>query len=421
MEYWRRNLLMMWISQLLVNIGFAAAFPFIPLHIRDAFGIIDPGLRGYYMARFYFFGVLAYAIFTPLWGALGDRFGIKLMLYRGSFISAFLYPLMGLVPNVHALIALRFVIGSLSGTTIAAQMLVVKTTPNERQGFALGVLGTAIWGGAMLGDVTGGLVVHYFGYFAAFLLCGILFFISGLFVILAKDSEKLHVAPAAARGHKHSHWHSFRARQSRKLNGTFTLPVRAMLVVFLLAGLVLRLNMPYTTLMVEDINGPEKAAYWMGIIAAFAAGAAMISGVVLGALSDKFAEWKLTTPAQLLSAVLMFLSAGTHSLWGFGVCHALNNLAVGGLHSVFQKVTASLVPSTKRGSVLGGATTAFNAGFMLATVVSGAIVKSLGLRSVYYTAAGMLLMMAVSTALIIRHVKRSCPAAVPARRAKSIE
>ena len=418
MEYWRRNLLMMWISQLLVNIGFAAAFPFIPLYLRDAFGIIDPGLRGYYMARFYFFGVLAYAIFTPIWGALGDRFGIKLMLYRGSFISAFLYPLMGLVPNVHALIALRFVIGSLSGTTIAAQMLVVKTTPNNRQGFALGVLGTAIWGGAMLGDVTGGLVVHYYGYFAAFLLCGILFFISGLFVILAKDSEKLRVAPASVNRHKHSHRHSFMARQSRKLNGTFTAPVRAMLVVFLLAGLVLRLNMPYTTLMVEDINGPDKAAYWMGIIAAFAAGAAMISGVVLGALSDRFAEWKLTTPAQLVSAALMFISAGTHSLFGFGLCHALNNFAVGGLHSVFQKVTASLVPHTKRGSVLGGATTAFNAGFMLATVVSGAIVRNLGLRSVYYTAAAMLLAMALATALIIRHVKRVGTAERPAKPVK---
>ena len=399
---------MMWISQLLVNIGFAAAFPFIPLYIRDAFGIADAGLRGYYMSRFYFFGVLAYAIFTPLWGVLGDRFGVKLMLYRGSFISAFLYPLMGLVPSVYALIALRFIIGALSGTTIAAQMLVVKTTPTERQGFALGVLGTAIWGGAMLGDVTGGLVVHYYGYFAAFLLCGILFFISGLFVILAKDSEKLHVVTAApVPGHKHSHWHSFRARQSRKFHNTFSAPVLAMLVVFVLAGLVLRLNMPYTTLMVEDINGPEKAAYWMGIIASFAAGAAMISGVIMGSLSDRVAEWKLTTPAQLVSAVLMFISAGTHSLFGFGVCHAANNLAVGGLHSVFQKVTAGLVPHTKRGAVLGGATTAFNIGFMLATMISGTIVKSWGLRSVYYTAAGMLLVMAVATALIIRSVKRS--------------
>lgn len=404
---------MMWLSQLMVNIGFAAAFPFIPLYIKDAFGIADAGLRGYYMSRFYFFGVLAYAVFTPIWGALGDRFGIKLMLYRGSFISAFLYPLMGLVPNVHALIALRFVIGALSGTTITAQMLIVKTTPNNRQGFALGVLGTAIWGGAMLGDVIGGLVVHYFGYFAAFMLCGILFFISGLFVILAKDSEKLAAAAVPARKThvRHSHWHSFTARQSRKLSGTFTAPVRWMLLVFLISGLVLRLNMPYTTLMVEAVNGPDKAAYWTGIIAAFAAGAAMISGVVLGALSDRIAEWKLTTPAQIISSVLMFFAAGAHTLFGFGFCHAANNFAVGGLHSVFQKVTAGLVPHTKRGSVLGGCTTAFNAGFMLATVVSGAIVRGYGLRNIYYTASALLLVMAFATALIIRGVKRSAMAA----------
>ena len=186
-DSWQRNLICMWLSQLLVNTGFSAAFSFIPLYLGEAkFQLADTAARGYYTSRFYFFGMLAYAIFTPIWGALADRWGVKIMLYRGSFVTALVYPLMGITSSVHWLLALRFMTGALSGTTIAAQMLLVKTTPNERQGYALGVLGTAIWGGTLIGDVLGGLVVYRFGYTATFMLCGALFFISGLFVVYYK-------------------------------------------------------------------------------------------------------------------------------------------------------------------------------------------------------------------------------------------
>lgn len=415
MDNWRRNLVTMWLSQLLVNIGFSAAFPFIPLFLKDNFHIIDAAQRGVYMSRFYFFGTLAYAVFTPLWGMLGDRFGVKLMLYRGSFITAFLYPLMAFVPNVNSLIALRFLIGALSGTTIAAQMLIVKTTPNDHQGFALGVLGTAIWGGAMAGDVIGGLIVYYWGYTATFGLCGALFFTSGLFVIAARDSEKArHAAiPAAVSApvRRKSHLASFLPRQKRKLRGNFTPAIRAMLVIFLLAGLCLRLNYPYTTLMVERVVGAKTAPYWAGIIAAFAAGCSMFSGVLMGSLADRMQEWKLTLPAQLLSALLLFLCATSTTLLGFGACYSLNGFAIGGLYSIFQKVISGMVPATRRGVTLGWGTTMFNCGFMLSTLISGTVVAHCGLSGVYHTAALMMLLIAVVSTVIIRKSYRHRAAA----------
>lgn len=412
MGNWRRNLIAMWLSQFLVNIGFFGAFPFIPLFLRDQFGIIDAAQRGFYMSRFYFFGTLAYALFTPLWGILGDRFGIKMMLYRGSFITAFLYPLMAFAPNVETLIALRFLTGALSGTTITSQMLIVKTTPNDRQGFALGVLGTAIWGGTMTGDVVGGLVVHYFGYTAAFMLCGLLFFISGLFVIAARDSEKFRRAATAARpGQFKKHIATFVPRQLRKLRGGFPPGIPAMLAIFLVCGFSMRICYPYTTLMVERTGGVERAAYWTGIISGFTAGCSTVSGVFFGYLADRVQEWKLTTPAQLASSLLLLLCALSTTLFGFGFCYALNGFAVGGLYSMFQKVTASLVPATKRGAALGWATTMFNGGFMLSTLVSGAVVRVCGLDGVYCTAAGLMAATAVASGLMIRNIRRGAVAA----------
>lgn len=395
---WQRNLICMWANQLLVCIGFSAAFSFIPLYLGSGnFGKLSEAEVGFWTSRFAFFGMLAYAVFTPLWGALSDRFGVKIMLYRGSFVTALVYPFLGLTHDLRVLVALRFVTGALSGTTIAAQMLIVKTTPNERQGYSLGVLGTAIWGGYMIGEMLGGTVAHFFGFRAAFFLCGVLFFISGLFVIFARDSEK--TVGAAVSGP--------RPGLRERLAGAkwlFAPSILLMLSLFLLSGFAQRLNIPYTPMMVKAIVGPEKAALWTGIIGALAAAGAMFSGVVLGALSDKYPEWKLTTPMQLVSALLMLLASGATTLFGFGFCHAANNLAVGGLHAVFQKVTSGLVERVKRGTVLGFATTLYNVGYMLATLFSGWIITRWGLRWVYRSASVMMLVLAATSGLVIFNV-----------------
>ena len=394
---WQRNLICMWISQLLVNTGFAAAFSFIALYLcENKFGIAE-GMRGYYTSRFFFFGMLAYAIFTPIWGMLSDRFGVKIMLYRGSFVTALIYPLMGLTTNVNTLIVMRFLTGALSGTTVAAKMLLVKTVPNDRQGFALGVLETSIWGGAMIGDVLGGLAVAKFGFTATFFICGALFFVSGLFVIFARDSEKS-VAVAAAAS-------AARPGFREKLSGMRWLvfpPILMMMVLFLLCGVALRFTAPYTSLMVKNFVGDHKdAAYWTGIIGACAAGGGMLMGVLVGWLSDKFPEWKITTPVQIASALLLFFASGATSLFGFGFCHAANSTATGGLYAVFQKVTSGLVERVRRGAVLGFATTMYNVGYMLSTLVSGWVVTRFGLCWVYRSASLLMLVLAAASGLAI--------------------
>jgi MFS family permease len=398
---WQRNLICMWANQLLVCLGFSAAFSFIPLYIGSGnFGALSEAEVAYWTSHFAFFGMLAYAVFTPLWGVLGDRWGVKLMLYRGSFVTALIYPFLGLTHDLHVLMALRFATGALSGTTVAAQMLIVKTTPNDRQGYALGVLGTAIWGGYMIGEMLGGTVAHFFGFRAAFFLCGALFFTSGLFVIFARDSERSIDVRVGAGGRP-----GFRERRGN-IRWLFAPAILMMLFLFLLSGLVQRFNAPYTPMMVKRIAGADKAALWTGLIGMFAAGGSMISGVVLGTLSDKHAEWKLTTPMQLLSAAMLFFASGAKTLFGFGFCHAANSFAVGGLHAVFQKVTSGLVDRSRRGTVLGFATTLYNVGYMLATLLSGWVIARFGLSWGYRSASMLMLVLAATSCVVIFNVLR---------------
>ena len=94
MQLWKKNLLFVWLSQICSLAGFASIMPFIPLYIKWKFGVTDEGELGVQVALFNFFGTMAYAIFCPIWGKLSDRFGVKPMLLRGTFVTCLIFPLM---------------------------------------------------------------------------------------------------------------------------------------------------------------------------------------------------------------------------------------------------------------------------------------------------------------------------------------
>ena len=190
MNYWKKNLFFLWISQLFVMSGLSAAMPFIPLFIKYKFNIVEEGKLGVAISLFTFFGLISFGIMAPVWGMLADKYGRKIMLFRASFMNAAIFPLMAFAPNLFVLILIRAVASAFSGTTTAAQALIVSTTPEDKQGFALSVLSTAVWSGNMIGYVLGGILVNYFGFTTAFLLCSILYVISGLLIFFVQEDFK---------------------------------------------------------------------------------------------------------------------------------------------------------------------------------------------------------------------------------------
>ena len=108
-RHWKRNVIMMVGSQILVMTGFTAAMPFIPLYLKEGLGIINESDRGFYVSMFNLGGLLAYGLFNPIWGTLSDRFGVKPMLLRGTFLTCIFFPMMAYVGNVWFLVLLRFI------------------------------------------------------------------------------------------------------------------------------------------------------------------------------------------------------------------------------------------------------------------------------------------------------------------------
>lgn len=323
---WKRNLFFVWLSQILSLAGFGSVIPFIPLYMRNVLGVMDDGERGLWVSAFYFGGQLSFCISTPIWGALADRFGRRVMLLRANLVTACLFPLMAYVPGVIWLVAVRFLISIFSGTVNAAQTLVGSTTPQEHQGFALGTLSSALWSGNLIGYLAGGLVVDHFGYTPAFYTGAGMLLSAGIIVLLfVKDDFDPHALPVKPAQEEKEPF-SF-----KKLIPDFGRVVWILLFLFVYLGFVRKFDDPFIAIQVELIHGPERAAFWTGVICAGAAVAGVFSGIVLGWLCDRFSPGKIAIPATLLSGLLMIPQGMATSLWIFGGARFLNFFFAGGL------------------------------------------------------------------------------------------
>ena len=168
MVHWKQNLAVVWVSQFLSIMGFFFAIPFAPYYIQEL-GVQDPVKIKLWVSLFGAAAPFSLAIFSPMWGALADRYGRRLMLLRANFGAAVVLALMATVESVEALIVLRLLQGLLAGTVTAAQTMVTSTTPENRSGTALGALSAAVYSGTMAGTFLGGLFAEYVGYRLSFL------------------------------------------------------------------------------------------------------------------------------------------------------------------------------------------------------------------------------------------------------------
>ena len=377
---WKKNLLFVWLSQLLSLAGFAFAMPFIAVYIRDTWGITGEKELGVWMAAFNFFGMLSFCISTPIWGILADRYGRKLMLLRAYYADAVIFPCFLLAPNPYWLIAARFIASAFTGTVSASQTIVVTTTPKEHQGFALGLLMSAIWCGNLIGLAAGGFVVQYCGYTIAFITCGAMYFIGGLLAhIFVVDNFQ----PEEASETKESVLQS--------MSG-LSLGVWLIFGLIVITAVARKFDEPYIPLMVECIHGPEKTAMHTGWISALAALGGIISGALIGKLCDMYSPKRIAVPALLASGVTMAMQGLAMSLTGYAGWRFVHYVAAGGLEAIYLSILTNITPANRQGAVFGLSSALRMGGILIATVISGFIIYYWGVRAIYLSAGVIFLL-----------------------------
>jgi DHA1 family multidrug resistance protein-like MFS transporter len=175
---WKRNLVVLWIGVFFCSTAYSISIPFLPIFLNTELGVEDnieiwSGLA---------FGItfLASALISPYWGSLADKYGRKPMLIRSGFSLAALYLLNYFVTDPYWFLVVRVLQGLLAGFVPAAIAMVATNTPEDKMGYALGVMSTSGATGSILGPLIGGVVSHYYGNRNAFLFSSVIVLVSAL-------------------------------------------------------------------------------------------------------------------------------------------------------------------------------------------------------------------------------------------------
>jgi len=191
MVYWKKNLLIVWACQFFAMVGMSAVVPFLPLFIRDL-GVKELNETAFWSGLVFAGPFFLSFFFTPFWGSMGDRYGRKIMTLRAIMGLAIAQILIGFSQNVTHLFLIRLFQGALSGFLPAAMALVASNTPEEKTGYALGLLQSSTSAGNVFGPLLGGILSNFLGFRVVFFSVGGLLFLTGILVLLfVKEENKV--------------------------------------------------------------------------------------------------------------------------------------------------------------------------------------------------------------------------------------
>ncbi len=199
MPTWKRNLYVLWASQLVTMVGMGLVVPFLPFFVREL-GVTEPAGVARWSGLAFSAPFLVAFFATPFWGALGDRYGRKIMVLRALIGLAVAQVLVGLSQNVEQLFFFRMAQGAVSGFLAAALSLVAASTPAAEMGFALGTLHTATAIGQFMGPVFGGVLSDFVGYRPIFFIVASVCALAALAVFFFVHEARDESGAAGARG-----------------------------------------------------------------------------------------------------------------------------------------------------------------------------------------------------------------------------
>jgi DHA1 family multidrug resistance protein-like MFS transporter len=159
---WKRTFAAVWLANTITAVGMMAFLPFFPSHLEEL-GLTDRDLVATWAGVLYGAAPLCAALASPLWGAIGDRFGRRLMILRSMLAITVFVGAMAFATSPWQLLALRVAQGMFSGFVAPSITLVSVLAPPETHSRTSGWLSTSMVIGAIVGPVVGELLRAQFG------------------------------------------------------------------------------------------------------------------------------------------------------------------------------------------------------------------------------------------------------------------
>jgi DHA1 family multidrug resistance protein-like MFS transporter len=385
--------------------AFGFVFPFLPLFIAQL-GVGDVGQVEVWSGISSFGQAMVLSIFSPIWGALADRHGRRLMVLRAAFGGGVIIGLMGLTQNIWQFMGLRLIQGAMTGVVAAASALAISFVPRNRIGMALGLIQMASFAGNAVGPSLGGFTADHFGYRPSFAVSGALFLAAGVLTLLfvketfvPPPSDK---TPPGLTGVLRD----IRTRGRDK-------QLLIMMVVLFSAQFGVNVVQPMLPLFVQFLDPGESAATVTGLIFTVAGVVAAVSSLIWGRLGDRIGYRRLLIGMALGAGLIYIPQALVVNVVQLIALRGILGIFDGGLLPSANALIASSTPSDQRGEHTSHGTTyglvylANGLGFALGPLAGGLIAASLGLRNVFFLTAAILLVIGLYLPFGVKDPRRA--------------
>ena len=386
---WQRTLGALWLAQTLTIIGFSLRTPFLPFFVAEL-GARNLETQVLWAGAINAGGAAVMAITAPLWGALADRYGRKLMVLRAMVAGSLTIGLMALATSPWQLFVLRLVEGGFTGTVTASTTLAASTVPRERLGFGLGLMQMAVFSGSAVGPLIGGVLADQIGYRATFVLAGSLLLVSALLVAFLVE-ERFEPPPRRA-GHGETGGETWRLLLAPALLGI-------VVSLFALRAASMALQPIVPLLVAQLARGSSSVNSLAGLAMGVSGMTSAVASVGLGRLSDRIGQRPLLIASGALAAATFLPLGLTTQVWQVIALQALFGIASGGMLPTANALVARLTPEGRRGTIYGFTTTASSLGAFVGPLVGTALAAALGLHAPFLVIG---LALAVTVAWVAR-------------------
>lgn len=371
---WKINLPVLWLGVFLACASYTSCIPFLPIYLLKELHVEQDEVH-FWSGVVYAVTFLGAAVMAPYWGALADKVGQRKMAIRAGFGLALTYWLTAVCQDEYQLFAVRALCGLISGFVPASMSLVSSTLPQERMGWGMGLMQTAVASGSIMGPLMGGYLSSWFGMRMSFFVGAASLFTATLLVVFL-----VHDLPFSKEKQRE------RVHLMEDLRGALkNNELLYIMSMFFLVQSCVMLVQPLITMYVAQLMGAmnDDTVKMSGVIFSLAGIAGIIAAPFWGKRGQRFGYVRIFSLVCLGAGVVDLFQVLVTDVWQFAAIQFIYGLFLAGAFPSINANVTTVTGKAERGKAFGLLTSAQQMGGVAGPVVGGFLGNLMETRFVF--------------------------------------
>lgn len=386
---WQKNRVAVCASASGVWLGNTLVLPFLPTFVAQL-GVEGTAAIAFWSGILFAVSPALAAVSGPLWGRIGDRYGLRIVTARAAAGNSLCWLLMAFAGDIWQVLLVRLLLGILGGFNSISVAAITQLTPRSETGRVIGGLQSIQILSAAVGPLVGGILSQSIGIRNTFFATALVTFGSFVSILLLyRDGERSPRPDRSGPRPGGSYWK----------RPDYLLPM----VILFSIQMTDRTYTPIVPLFLERLGTPAaRLALVAGALFSSAALGEAFSAWLSGRLASRMPSKRLLLARLSLGVVCLAPLALAASSSAFFTWRIIVALVAGGILTLAFTLAGEVIPGDERGAAYSLLSSTLMLGGSVGPVVAGVLAR-FGLRTVFAFNIGVYVLL---TAVVFRSVRR---------------